>query len=130
MRFIESKGSFHDVGRAVGAACRPDMRGLYERVVAYLADTTTAGSLRRMRATALGYSKRTDRGWKEASAFLHGLAEGSGMAFEEIAVIAYSSSCPRRGDRSSGTTRITSRTTSDRWSCSTRPSTGSPAASA
>lgn len=90
MRCVESKGSFRDVGRAVGVACRSGMRELYERVTAYLLETSTAGSLARMRATALDYSKRTDRSWKPATAFLRGLADGSGMAFEEIAVIAYS----------------------------------------
>jgi len=90
MRFLQCQGSFEDVGRQVGEACRPDMLDLYERIVAYQINTTTVGSIRRMREIATEYSRRTDASWPSATTFLRGMAEGSKMPFEKIAIIAYS----------------------------------------
>lgn len=90
MKFLQCKGSFEDIGRQVGEACRPDIPDLHDRVAAYLIESTTAGSLKRMREVATDYSARTDRSWPDATAFLKGLAEGAGVPFRTIALIAYS----------------------------------------
>lgn len=90
MRFLQCKGTFADVGRQVGEACRPDIPELHDRVVAYLLENTTAGSFLAMREIAMEYTGRTDRSWPQASAFLRGLAEGAKVPYETVALIAYS----------------------------------------
>jgi len=90
MRFLQCQGSFDEIGRQVGEACRPDIPDLHDRVVAYLLEHTTVGSYLQMREIARTYSKATDRSWPQATAFLRGMAMGAKAPFETIAVIAYS----------------------------------------
>ncbi len=90
MKFLRCRGSFEDVGRQVGMACREDIPDLVDRVVAYLLQHTTVGSYGMMRKIALDYADRTDREWPPASAFLRGLAEGAGASYEAVTLIAYS----------------------------------------
>jgi hypothetical protein len=90
MRFLQCQGSFEDVGRQVGEASRSDIPDLHDRVVAYLLQNTTVGSFSLMREIAMDYTERTDREWSSATAFLRGLAEGAGVSYETVALIAYS----------------------------------------
>ncbi|MEK7546204.1 MAG: C45 family peptidase [Patescibacteria group bacterium] len=90
MRYLRCGGSYSEVGRKVGEACGPDVPDLHDRLVAYLLEHATAGSYRKMREIAMGYSERTDRSWPSATAFLKGLSEGACVPFEMIALIAYS----------------------------------------
>lgn len=90
MRYLQCQGSFEEVGRQVGEACRPDIFELHDRVVAYLLENTTVGSYLRMRRIARAYSDATDGAWPEAAAYLRGLAEGAKAPFETVALIAFS----------------------------------------
>ncbi|HTK59584.1 MAG TPA: C45 family peptidase [Candidatus Baltobacteraceae bacterium] len=90
MRFLQCQGSFEDIGRQVGEACRADIPDLHDQVVRYLLQNTTVGSLRRIRKIAVEYSKRADRDWPQAIAFLRGLAAGADTSYGTIAVIAFS----------------------------------------
>ncbi len=89
MRFINARGSFYEVGCRVGEVCRSDIPDLYERIVAYLLENSTVGSLSRMREIAMAYSVHNGT-WSYATEFLRGLARGARVPFEIVAIIAYS----------------------------------------
>ncbi len=90
MKVLQCKGSFESVGREVGIASRAVIPRLHERVVAYLLEHTTVGSFRRMSEIADQYAKSTQRYWSPAIDYLRGLAEGAGVPFGTIALIAFS----------------------------------------
>ncbi len=90
MKIIRSKGSFEQVGRDVGSASREVIPTLHTRVVNYLLEHTTVGSFRRMCEIADQYARSTARYWSPAIDYLRGLAEGAGVPFGTIALIAFS----------------------------------------
>ena len=90
MKILRLKGGFEDVGRQVGEATREEIAGLHDRVVAYLLEYTTAGSVERMHMIAARYAVSAQGQFPPAIAYLRGLAEGSGTPFHEIALIAFS----------------------------------------
>lgn len=90
MKILRLSGGFEDVGRAVGVATGDDVARLYERLVAYLLEHTTVGSVRRMIEIASRYALSTQEAFPPAIAYLRGLADGVGAPFHEIALIAFS----------------------------------------
>jgi hypothetical protein len=90
MKVIQHKGSFEEVGRVVGEASRRVIPGLHTRVVEYLLAHTTVGSFRRMSEIADQYVQSTKRYWSPAIDYLRGLAEGAGVSFGTVALIAFS----------------------------------------
>lgn len=90
MKSLQCRGSFEDVGRQVGTECCSDIPDLLDRVVAYLLENTTVGSLRLIRDIAADYTARTESEWPSATAYLRGLAVGAGVTYETVAVIAFS----------------------------------------
>lgn len=90
MKVLRCKGSFESIGREVGAASRAVIPALHERVVSYLLAHTTVGSFRRMSELADQYTRSTQRCWFPAIDYLRGLAEGAGVPFGTVALIAFS----------------------------------------
>ncbi len=90
MKVLQCKGSFRSVGCEVGRASRTAIPALHDRVVAYLLEYTTVGSLRQMSEIADRYAQSTQKYWSPAFEYLYGLAEGAGVPFDTIALIAFS----------------------------------------
>ncbi len=89
MRYVQAHGSFYEVGRQVGEACRTDILEIYASGVADLLKHTKVGSIARIDQIAARYLAAAKQLWLPSVEFLRGLAEGAGVPMSVIALTAF-----------------------------------------
>jgi len=90
MRKLVIRGSFRSVGVQIGEETAADLPFVRDRTISFLIENAAVGSLRRMRQLASDYVESTKMAFPEAIEYMQGLAYGGGLAFADIALIAFS----------------------------------------
>lgn len=89
MRHVVASGSFYKVGLQVGEVCKDDIPELYERMVAYLLEHTSVGTVARMHEVAQRHLAGAEYLCPQSVNFLEGLAEGAQVSMEKIALTSF-----------------------------------------
>lgn len=90
MRKFVVRGSFRSAGAQIGEETAADLPFVRDRTIAFLLENAAVGSLERMRGIAADYVASTKGVFPEAVDYMEGLAYGGGVAFEDVALIAFS----------------------------------------